>query len=184
MDGPINIESGTNTIEQFDEVLAKSREERNIKSGKYLFLSLLFPPPTLYLALFFAWRSRHLYVVLPFLTFIFSIFVFLIGVVGLFPAKVPAQYTQEYSTIESNPVSLAIKILLFFTIVLSVIGIVFGFAFWRRAKTKNTLDNKLIWILFGVLSVEIISGIYLLYWLVMKIYSTVAPIVNSGYTGL
>lgn len=184
MTGPVNIESGTNTIEKFDEMVAQSREQRNIKSGKYLFLSLLFPPPTLYLALFFAWRRRHLYIVLPFLTFIYSLLTFLTAVIGLFPAKVPAQYTQSAIAIDSTPVSLGVKILLFLTIVISVVGTVFGFAFWRSAKTKNTLEKKLLWFIFIVLNVEMVLVIYVIWWETMQLYSTVAPIVKSGYPGL
>lgn len=184
MTDPVNIENGTNTIGQLDEMIAKSREDRNIKSGKYLFLSLLLPPITLYLALFFAWRKRHLYIVLPYLTFIFSLLTFITALIGLFPAKVPAQYTQAVSAIDSTPVNMSFKILLFLTIVLSVVGTVFGFALWRHAKTKNTLETKLLWFLFVILNVEIFLVIYLIYQETVQLFSTVAPIVKSSYPAL
>ncbi len=184
MTNPVNIESGANTLGQLDEIVAKSREERHISAGKYLFFSLLLPPVTLYIALFFAWRKRHLYIVLPNLTFVLSLLTFLTAIIGLFPAKVPAQYVQSASAIDTVPVDIGTKVLLFLTIFISILGTVFGFAFWRRAKSTNTLENKLLWALFILLNIETFLVIYLIYREATQLYSTVGPVMNSGYPGL
>lgn len=173
-----------NTTGGLDYLVAKSQERSQISSGKYVLLSLLFPPFTLYLALLFAWRKRHLYIVMPNLTFVFSLFTLVITVLGLFPVSAPPQYADIITSIDTKPVDREINVLLYLTIIVSAIGTVYGFILWRRAKRENALSSKILWLVFILLQIEIFLVSYLIYKEFMNLFSFVSPLYKSAYEGL
>lgn len=173
-----------NTTGALDNLIVKSQETSRISSGKYVLLSLLFPPFTLYLALLFAWRKRHLYIILPNLTLVFSLLTLATTVLGLFPVNAPAQYTAVIGSIDSKPVDWGVKILLYLTIFVSVIGTVYGLILWKRAKRESKLSSKTLWLLFILLNIEIFLFSYLVYKEFANLFAFVSPLYKSAYEGL
>ncbi len=174
----------TQNLGGLDNLIVKSQERSRISSGKYVLLSLLFPPFTLYLALLFAWRKRHLYIILPNLTLVFSLLTLATTVLGLFPVNAPAKYTVVITGIDSKPVDWGVKILLYLTIFVSVIGTVFGFMLWRRAKREGTLSSKTLQLIFILLQIEIFLVSYLVYKEFVNLFASVSPLYKSAYEGL
>lgn len=167
-----------------DTIGAGNELNTTISSGKYVLLSLLFPPFTLYLALLFAWRKRHLYIILPNLTLVFSLLTLATTVLGLFPVNAPAKYADVITGIDAKPVDWGVKILLYLTIFVSVIGTVFGFMLWKRAKREGTLNSKTLRLLFILLNIEIFLVSYLVYKEFANLFVSVSPLYKSAYEGL
>ncbi len=170
------------TAADLEALIEKSKEQKQEKAT-YFILSALFPPFTIYLALFFSYRKKLLYKTLPFLLIVYSAITLVFNLVGLIPVGAPQQATQLGVTFDEK-LNSEVRLLTILTTVLAAICLFVGFYFKNRAKKNLTLDTKSLWILFLFLNLLVFGVIFLMVKEASLLFSSIAPAVNSGYEGL
>lgn len=170
------------TIEQLDTFIATSHEQK-VNKATYFILSLLFPPFTIYLALFLSYRKKLLHVTLPAQLIFYSAITVVFNLVGLIGITPPSNITQLGVSPDQKTDSL-VTTLTIVTTVLAFSSLLLGFYFKNKAKKEGTLNSNSLWILFLVLNLLVYGVIFLMIKEFSLFFGSIAPAINSGYQGL
>lgn len=140
--------------------------------------SILFPPFTLVVALYLAWRQKILYLVLPSITIFWSILtgfsVFLIYS-ALNPVLLISQAFPEKKTSLQNSQIIILAIL---TIILAIVGVITGFYFRNKARKEFRLATNIILFLITILVLQFLIEAVTIYRVNSWIYQQVSTQIN------
>lgn len=170
------------TIAQLDTLIDNPLVQKEQKAT-YFILSAFLPPLTIYLALFFSYRKKLLYKTLPYLLIVYGAITLVFNLLGLISVGTPQQATQLGVTFDEK-LNSEVKLLTIATTILAAICLLVGFYFKKRAKKNLALDTKSLWILFLFLNILIYGVIFLMFKESSLLFSSISPVVNSGYQGL
>lgn len=171
-----------NSTTDLDTLIEKSKTQKEQKAT-YFILSALFPPFTIYLALYLSFRKNLLYKTLPYLLIFYSAVVLVFNIVGLIAVKPPSQATSLGVTFDSK---LNSQILLWtiLTTIIAFVCFIAGYYYRNKARKNSSLDSNSLWILFLFLNLLIFGVIFLMWKEVSLVSSSISPVINSGYEGL
>ena len=146
--------------------------------ARYIFLSLLLPPFTLFLVIYLASRKKILHLAMPALCITFSLITFGINFAELFTVQVPQKLTQigfNVQTVTGPQIKLAAYLL----IGISAAGIAFGIYFRKKAGKEGYLGKNIILLLFGIMILETLLSFYIFYYTTSALYKVTAPIIQG-----
>lgn len=169
-------------VDQLDALIDKTLVQKEQKAS-YIILSLLFPPFTVYLALFLSWRRKLLFRTLPIQLIFYSAVTLVFNVFGLLPIQPPQNVTQLGVTVDPK-INGQVLMWTIITTVLAIICLAAGYYFRNKAKKNGMLDFSSLWILFLFLNLLIFGVIFLVLKEGSLLFSLIAPTFNSGYPGL
>ncbi len=169
-------------IDQLDAIIDNARVHKEQKAS-YIILSLLFPPFTIYLALFLSYRKKFLHVTLPAQLIFYSVITLVLNLLGLLPIQPPQQVTQLGLMVEPK-INAQVTLWTVITTILALICLIVGYYFRNKAKKNGMLDSFSLWILFLFLNLLVYSVIFLMIKEASLLFGTIAPAINSGYQGL
>jgi hypothetical protein len=169
----------TPTIADLEASIIKPKEQK----ASYIILSLLFPPFTIYLALFLSWRRKLLFRTLPIQLIFYSAITLVFNIIGLLPISPPQQVTQLGVAVESK-INGQVVLWTVITTVLAFICLAAGYYYRKRAKKDGMLDTSSLWILFLFLNLLVFGVILLVIKEASLLFSSISPAINSGYSGL
>lgn len=170
------------TIEQLDTYIADAHAQKE-KKATYFILSLLFPPFTIYLALFLSYRKKLLHVTLPAQLIFYSAITVVFNLVGLIGVSPPSNITQLGVVLDQKTDSL-VTTLTILTTVLAFSSLLLGYYFKNKAKKAGILSPNSLWLLFLVLNLLVYGVIFLMLKEFSLFFGSIAPVINSGYQGL
>lgn len=173
---------GVQSLDELDALIEKSGTQKETKATYYI-LSSLFPPFTIYLALFLSSRKKLLYKTLPALLIFYSAITVVFNLFGLIAVKPPSQATQLGVTFDSH-LNSQVTSLTIATTVLAVICLGAGFYFKNRAKKSLVLDATSLWVLFIFLNLLIYGVIFLMSKEFALLKASIQPVIDSSYDGL
>ncbi len=169
-------------FKELDALIVKTQVQKEQRAS-YFILSLLFPPFTIYLALFLSYRRKLLYVTLPAQLIFYSVITLIFSLIGLLPINPPQQIMQLGVTVDPK-INGQVLMWTIITTVLAVICLAAGYYFRNKAKKNGMLDSSSLWILFLFLNLLVYGVIFLMIKEASLLFSTIAPAINSGYPGL
>lgn len=161
------------TIEDLDKLIKTSQERRQNSVWGYLLCSLIFPPFSLIVVLYLAWRRKVLHRVLPSLT-IFEAILTGVIVVLIFWALNPIlllskSFVEKQTTVNSRPVMLLQYLLIF----LILISLVVGFFYKSKATKEQELSLNITLLLIGLIILLNLFVFLEYYFINTLIYKTV-----------
>ncbi len=184
-DEEINLDADNETpqpIEDLNTLIVKTQVQKEQRAS-YFILSLLFPPFTIYLALFLSYRRKLLFRTLPIQLIFYSAITLAFNIIGLIPISPPQQVTQLGVTVDSK-INGQVLMWTVITTILAVICLAAGYYFRSKAKKNGMLDSSSLWILFLFLNLLIYGVIFLMIKEGSLLFSLIAPTMISGYPGL
>lgn len=176
-----NLES-SQINQQFNALVAKQSEQKEQKAT-YFILSLLFPPFTIYLALFLSLRRKLLFITLPAQLIFYSAITFVFNLIGLVNINPPSTISQLGVEINQKTNSQA-TILTLATTIFALFGLVLGFYFKNKAKKDGFLSQNSLWLVFILLNILVYGVIFLMISEFSLLSGSLSPAINSGYQGL
>lgn len=163
------------SIEEFDQLIQVKKEEKKQSAVGYILLSLLFPPFTLFFALLLAWRKGVLDIILPSLVIVFSIFSLLIAFSQFYTVKIPQMLEGLGIDFGTVVYSQNVKLLSYLFMLLIVISLIVSIYYRLSVIKVGKLTGFAIWLLLGLMTLQIIAGIYIFIILSKSLFESVSP---------
>lgn len=159
---PVTIPTDKAIVDPLDQLMTKLQEKKKVSTAKYLLLSLVFPPFTLVLALYFAWRKQLLFAFLPVASISFSLLSILVTFGQFFPAQIPRALVEMGAIKNDIQLGGILTFCIYFTFALAIIGVVSGIYYRKKAGQDLTLSKNVQLLLFANISLQMILLIYIL----------------------
>src|SRR3989344_7373019 len=137
------------TIEDLDKIIQQSQKKQHKSVAGYVVGGLIFPPFTLFIAIYLAWKRKLLYLFLPTINIVHSLLTLLLialSISSLSPVMNLASILEQPQTL-----NLQIKIIIGFAVLLTIFGFFSGIFFRNKAKKENQLNKSVIILLLGLL---------------------------------
>ncbi len=170
------------TIGQLGTLIATSHEQK-VNKATYFILSLLFPPFTIYLALYLSYCKKFLHVTLPAQLIFYSAITVIFNLIGLVGVSPPSSITQ-LGVVADQKIDSLVTTLTFLTTVLAFSSLLLGFYFKNKAKKEGSLNSNSLWLLFLALNLLVYGVIFLMFKEFSLFFGSIAPAVKNGYQGL
>lgn len=172
---PVTIPTDKAMSDPLDQLMTKLQEKKKVSTTKYLLLSLVFPPFTLVLALYFAWRKQLLFAFLPVASIAFSLLSILVTFGQFFTAQVPRALVEMGVIKDDVQLGGFLTFCIYFTFALAILGVVSGIYYRRRACRDLTLSKNVQSLLFANISLQVILIIYILGAVGSIVTKTITP---------
>jgi hypothetical protein len=170
------------TAEELNALIENAHLKKENRATYYI-LSLLFPPFTIYLALFLSFRKKLLYVTLPAQLIFYAAITVVFNLFGLIGVNPPSSAVQLGVTFDQKTNS-QVMILTVVTTILAFFCLALGIYFKNKAKKDGSLTSGSLWVLFLALNLLVYGVVFLMLKEVSLLFGSIAPIVNNSYQGL
>src|SRR3990167_1329833 len=134
------------TIEDLDKIIEQSQKNQHQSVAGYVVGGLIFPPFTLIIALYLAWKRKLLYLFLPTINIVNSLLSLLLiafYVSSLSPIlTLISIFGMDQASLQPQTLNFQVKIMIGFAVLLTIFGFFSGIFFRNKAKKENQL-NKL-----------------------------------------
>ena|SRR3990167_1801064 len=140
------------TIEDLDKIIEQSQQNQHKSVAGYVVGGLIFPPFTLIIALYLAWKRKLLYLFLPTINIVnslLSLLLIALAISSLSPFMNLASILEQPQTL-----NLQIKIMIGFAVLLTIFGFFSGIISRNKAKKENQLNKSMVILLLGVLAAQ------------------------------
>lgn len=136
-----------------DAVMPPVAQAPKISVFGYIFWSLMIPPVTTFLAMYFAWKKSALHRLMPDMTIVYTV---LFGLWSLLMFSAPGAFSSYFSQ-EVMPVPTFDKVV---AVVLIILGIGGGFYFRMKVKREQKLSFLWVGFLTAILVLQVFAGFH------------------------
>ena len=162
------------TIEDLDKLINQKSSVKPV--WPYVVGGLIFPPFSLIIALYLAWKRGLLYLFLPTINIVNSLLSLLLIALSTSSLNPVLILTSEFTEGSVQSQTFQIKIMIGFAILLATLGFVSGIVFRNKAKKENQLNKSIVILLLFILAAQYFVDYFIILAVNKFIYQSIQNI--------